>query len=169
MRYTIFRTRWGWFGLLGDERGLIRTCLPLSFKSSVEKSLLKGIAKATTDPAFYKSLQKSITSYYEGNYVVFSKVTVCLDDITDFQRKVLTTLRKVKYGQTVSYRGLAKKAGSPMAIRAIGQVMARNPMPLIIPCHRVVRTDGSMGGFSALGGVEIKKRMLALENSEKNP
>ena len=78
-----------------------------------------------------------------------------------FTRKVLNELRKVPYGETRSYGWLAKKVGKPGAARAVGQALKRNPIPIIIPCHRIIRDDGTIGGFSM--GVNIKERFLALE------
>lgn len=163
--YSTFRTRWGWFGLCGNDRGLIRTCLPWKEKQVVEESLLENVDNPTADPGYLKPLQDFVITYFEGSYADFSRVSVCLDGFTDFQRKVLSALQKVKYGKSITYAKLAEKAGSPKAVRAIGQVMARNPLPLIVPCHRVIRKDGSLGGFSAIGGIDIKKKMLALEST----
>jgi methylated-DNA-[protein]-cysteine S-methyltransferase len=84
-----------------------------------------------------------------------------------FARSVLGACREIRFGQTMSYEGLARKAGKPKAVRAVGRVMARNPLPLIIPCHRVVHCDGKIGGFSAIGGVSLKKRMLEMEGGHR--
>ena len=162
-QYSIFNTRWGWFGLLKREGGLIRTCLPVAFKEAAQRRLLSGIDGAVPAKKALRTLEKGILGYYKGQKIDFSDVPVCLDGLTDFQQEVLTTLRTIKYGQTVSYSELARTAGNPKAARAIGTVMAKNPLPLIIPCHRVIKQDGSLGYFSAAGGVDTKKRMLDLE------
>lgn len=164
-QYSIFKTRWGWFGLLGCEKGLIRTCLPVAFKEAVERRLLSGIEGALPAKKTWSLLEKDITAYYEGRCIDFSNVLVCLDGLTEFQKGVLAILRTVKHGQTISYGELAERANCPRGARAIGTVMALNPLPLIIPCHRVIKQDGSLGYFSAAGGVETKKRMLDLEKS----
>ena len=91
-------------------------------------------------------------------------VEICISQYTVFQQKVLATLRSVTHGKKISYGQLATLSGSPKAARAIGSVMAINPMPLIIPCHRVIKADGRLGHFSAPGGANTKKRMLELEN-----
>ena len=166
-QYSIFKTRWGWFGLLGCEKGLVRTCLPVAFKEAAQKCLLSGIQGAVPEKKAYKSLEKDILAYYKGQKIDFAKVLVCLDDMTEFQQKILAILRTVKYGNIVSYSELARKAGNPKAARAIGTVMAKNPLPLIIPCHRVIKADGSLGYFSAAGGVDTKQRMLDLEKQAK--
>jgi methylated-DNA-[protein]-cysteine S-methyltransferase len=165
IRYAIFKTRWGWFGLCGNEGALIRTCLPMKTGDMIRRTLLSGLGEPYKDPSYFKLLQERIILYYEGTYVDFRSIPICLDGLTKFQKKVLLKLKGIKYGEIVTYSDLAKMAGSPKSVRAIGQVMARNPLPLIIPCHRVILTDGGMGGFSAAGGVGTKKKMLDLENS----
>jgi len=100
--------------------------------------------------------------YFAGERVAFAD-PVDLTGTSDFSQRVYTELRRVKWGETVTYGELAARAGAPAAARAIGRIMANNPAPLIIPCHRVVRSDGALGGFSAPGGVDFKKKMLALE------
>ncbi len=81
--------------------------------------------------------------------------------LTSFEKKVLSELKKVPFGQTITYKGLAEDLGSPKAFRAVGRALGKNPWPLFIPCHRVVASDGLLGGFS--GGLEIKKRLLDFE------
>ena len=83
--------------------------------------------------------------------------------ITPFARKVLGACRKVPQGRTTTYRALAEQVGQPRAARAVGGVMAANPIPLIVPCHRVLRSDGGLGGFSGPGGNATKLRLLEHE------
>ena len=85
--------------------------------------------------------------------------------MTEFQKSVLSICRKVGYGKTVSYSYLAERVGKPRAIRAAASAIAANPVPLIIPCHRILCKDGKLGGFSAIGGVTTKSRLLRLEQS----
>lgn len=161
--YDIFKTRWGWFGVIGNVNGLLRTHLPAAHKEAVQSRLLSGIGEAKRDKNRFSELKTVIQSYYEGRPLDFKDVKVCLDELTEFQQKVLITLRKVKYGTTITYGELARLSGTPRGGRAIGTVMAANPLPLIIPCHRVIKADGSCGHFSAPGGTDTKKRMLNLE------
>jgi len=162
-QYTVFRTQWGWFGLLGGEQGLVRTCLPVAHKEAVQSRLLSDIPNAEWSKNAFSALKISIEDYYKGSPADFGNVKVYLGDSSDFQRKVLTTLQTISYGEIVSYSQLARLAGSSKAARAIGMVMAQNPLPLIIPCHRVIKADGSVGQFSAEGGTDTKRRMLDLE------
>lgn len=82
-------------------------------------------------------------------------------DGTAFRKDVWNALAKVPYGTTISYGELAKASGHPGASRAVGSAMATNPIPLLIPCHRVIAADGSIGGFT--GGTELKRKLLAIE------
>ena len=123
-QYDIFRTQWGWFGLLGSERGLVRTCLPVAHKEAVQSRLLSDIPNAERSKNAFSALKISIEDYYKGSPADFGNVEVYLGDTSDFQRKVLTTLQTISYGEIVSYSQLAKLAGSPKAARAIGMVMA---------------------------------------------
>ena len=164
IKYVIFKTKWGCFGLAGTKSALCRTHLPGPEPKKIEARFLKNLPGAQFDETFFKILQKQIVAYFEGSCVNFSPdIPVVLDGFTVFSRKVLTACREIEFGQRITYSGLAKKAGRPAASRAVGNALAKNPLPLIIPCHRVLRTDGRMGGFSAPGGIPFKKRLLTLE------
>ena len=82
---------------------------------------------------------------------------------TDFQRRVWDELRRIPYGRTISYRELAARIGRPAAVRAVGRANGTNPIPIVVPCHRVVGTDGSLTGYG--GGLETKRRLLELEGA----
>jgi len=141
LKYVIFCSRWGWFGLWGGERGLLRMSLPIGDRDKAKRVLLKGIEAASYDKRLFPELVAGIRAYFEG----------------------LITCRQVGYGRTVSYGRLAELVHRPGAGQAVGNVLAKNPVPLIIPCHRVIRSDGKIGGFSAPGGISLKQRMLELE------
>jgi len=163
-KYAIFKTKWGYFGLAGTENALFNSCLPTGSRSLAKRLLLGGSAEAVDTPDYLAPLQRRILAYFEGSYVDFGPgLEIRLDAPSSFARAVLTACRSVRYGETVSYGRLARRAGRAGAARAVGSVVAANPMPLIIPCHRVVRSDGKIGGFSAAAGVSLKKRMLELE------
>ena len=107
-----------------------------------------------------------LRAYFEGRSDSFLDIPISLDCTTEFQRKVLGYCRQIPYGQTRSYAELARAAGSPNACRAVGNIMARNRIPLIIPCHRVVGSHGSLGGYSAPSGLSLKRQLLRLEGAE---
>ena len=162
MKYTIFNTAWGYFGLVADKKGLVRTCLPCPSRKIAEKHLLAGLNAPQFDKNLLKPLQKQIIAYFEGKPARFNTPLV-LDSLSPFARKVLDACGKIPAGKTISYSQLAGMIGKPRASRAVGSALARNPIPLIIPCHRVIHSDGSLGNFSAFGGTATKKKLLALE------
>ncbi len=161
--YTIFRTNWGYFGLMGTPEAITRTFLPVSSRSKAEQMLLDHRPQARYDSGLFGALQERIRAYFEGEPTDFVSVPVDLGDFSAFAGKVLSACGRIGYGQTVSYAQLAQLAHAPKAVRAAGSVMAKNPIPLIIPCHRIIRSDGSIGNFSARGGRNLKKRLLDLE------
>lgn len=163
IRYTILSTKWGYFGLMGTPDGLRYTSLPVATRGEARGILLAHRLAARYDNRLFVGLQEQIKAYFGGTYVEFSRVAVDLADFSAFARKALLACREIPLGQTVSYLHLAQLAHSPKAARAAGSVMAKNPMPLIIPCHRVIRSDGSVGNFSAPGGQSLKQRLLDLE------
>jgi len=170
LRYTIFRTQWGYFGLAGTEDAVCRTFLPGLPHQEVEQKLLERPPSDGDnfrwDKDFQRDLQERIMAYYEGEPVDFSaEPAITLNGSGPFAHGVLQACRKIAFGRTTTYSDLARQVGRPRAARAVGSVMAGNPIPLIIPCHRVLRTDGGLGGFSAPGGTAIKQRMLHHEQS----
>jgi methylated-DNA-[protein]-cysteine S-methyltransferase len=87
--------------------------------------------------------------------------------LTPFEQKVLRAAARIPYGSVATYGGLARKIGSPRSARAVGNALGRNPFPLIIPCHRIIKGDGSIGGFSAANGIKLKRMILFLEGALK--
>jgi methylated-DNA-[protein]-cysteine S-methyltransferase len=171
VKYTIFKTKWGYFGLAAADNGLLRTVLPADTRKKIKSQLLRYFPSARYDKHLFKVIQKQITAYFEGDCVDFRDIPVVLacpersrgNGSGAFAKQVLTACRDIGFGQTVSYSRLAEMAGKSGAARAVGGALAKNPLPLIIPCHRVVCANGKIGGFSAMGGVSLKKRMLELE------
>lgn len=170
MKYVIFQTTWGYFGLLGTDEILRRTFLPVLEPDLIKTCFLKEFPEATFDRNLYKNLQKQIIDYFDGKIVVFdTDNAVYPDNFGIFSKVILSTCKKVKFGQTITYKDLAQKADYPRASRAVGNVLAKNPIPLIIPCHRIIRSDGKLGGFTAPGGTDLKKRLLQHEQHILKP
>jgi O-6-methylguanine DNA methyltransferase len=113
-----------------------------------------------TEPDVEQLVQR-LRAYFEGDRVDFEEIEVDVDGWTPFQQDVLAALRRVQYGEVVSYSELARLAGYPRAQRAAGTFCARNRFPLVVPCHRVVSSDG-IGSYGSLG-LDYKRRLLALE------
>ncbi|MEQ8210703.1 MAG: MGMT family protein [Lacipirellulaceae bacterium] len=107
-----------------------------------------------------------LADYAAGLKVDFSKLPIYDYKRTDFQKRVIDACRRIPRGETLSYGELAAKVGNPGAARAVGTVMSSNPLPLVIPCHRVLGAGGCLGGYSARQGVAMKKRLLEMEGVE---
>jgi O-6-methylguanine DNA methyltransferase len=168
LKYVIFKTADGFFGLLADNKGLLHSTLPVSDYDTAKRYLLVGMFRdALEDKKMYPDMQKRIKSYYNGCYAELKKVIFALnwEELTDFSKKVLNVCKRIPAGQTITYSQLAQRAGFEKAARAAGSVLAKNPLPLLIPCHRVIRSDGKIGNFSAAGGSKTKKKMLEYEKT----
>ncbi len=163
IKYTIFKTKWGYFGLAAGDEGLVRTCLPLAGPEKVESQLLQNLQNSRYDKSLFKTAQEQITAYFEGACIDFGDIPVVLSSVSHFCLLVLTACRDIGFGRTISYSRLAKKIGRPDAARAVGGALAGNPLPLIIPCHRIICSNGKMGGFSAIGGKDLKAKLLKHE------
>jgi methylated-DNA-[protein]-cysteine S-methyltransferase len=109
---------------------------------------------------------RRLRAFAAGEADALDDIPVDPGPLSDFQRRVLHECRRIPYGHTLSYAELATKAGCPGAARAVGNCMAGNRIPLIIPCHRVVCVDGRLGSYSAPGGSQMKRRLLALERAK---
>jgi len=128
-----------------------------------------GTITETTPPAEIRSTIDQVTRHIDGQAASYAGVRLDLSGITDFTRRVYEALGQTRPGETLSYAQLAKRAGSPRAARAVGRAMATNPIPVIVPCHRVVAADGKVGGFSAYGGTTTKAKLLEAESNTSRP
>ena len=151
----------GWLGLRASECGITRVVLPQPTHDEILSQVGQGML-AHTDSLLlrtYWQLRGFLSGRRQQPNV---PVDVCRQ--TAFARQALAECRRISPGETASYGELARRLGRPDAARAVGQAMARNPVPLAVPCHRVIRADGSLGGFGA--GADIKRRLLRLEDAE---
>lgn len=163
LNYSVFPTSWGWVGVVAGDRGIRLVKLPRPSREEILEALGPLLeAGAKQDDCRLAPVREHLTDYFRGIPVDFP-FEVDLEGIPPFQAAVLRVVRQVPRGEVRSYRWVAGAAGNPRAARAAGWAMARNPLPVIVPCHRVVRSDGSLGGFA--GGLELKRRMLAMERS----
>jgi methylated-DNA-[protein]-cysteine S-methyltransferase len=163
--YFLFGTAIGRCGIAWSERGITRILLPAANAAATEKKLSRSATKADAPPDAIARLISDIQRYLTGNNVDFSAVAVDLKDASDFNAKIYAAARKVGFGCTVTYGELARQAGFVGAARDVGQTMGQNPVPIIVPCHRVVPASGKVGGFSAPGGTFTKERLLILEGA----
>jgi len=168
-KYAIFLTAWGWAGFVIDRKGLRIFVLPEERKEDVLFKIRKELKgnNLFEDNREWESLIKKVKEYYTGKKVGFTDHQLNLDNYTNFQKEILQTVKKIPYGEIRTYKEVAEAASYPRAYRAVGNTMRNNPLPLIIPCHRVIKSDGSLGGFSGKEGVALKRKMIDLEAKVK--
>ena len=111
-------------------------------------------------------LIENINLYCSGKKTSFNRFKVDWSSLTPFQCKVLRATMNIPYGAVSTYGNLAKTIGHPNSSRTVGNALSKNPFPLIVPCHRIVRGDGKIGGFSAGGGKELKEKLLRMEREK---
>jgi methylated-DNA-[protein]-cysteine S-methyltransferase len=158
--YTTFNTNQGWVGILSSVNGLLRTTLPQPSAEEAQPLLGSNINDATRARHSFDDLIQCLRIYFGGHKTAFPD-QLDLSGATPFQRQVWAATRHIPYGETRSYTWVAEQIGQPRAVRAVGQALGRNPLPVIIPCHRVITSNGQLGGYS--GGVGWKRYLLNLE------
>lgn len=143
------------------ERGLVRVAFASEDHDTVLQSLADKVSpRILLAPARLDVIARELDEYFAGDRRGFD-VPLDWRLSAGFRSAVLHHLPEIGYGHTASYAAVAKLAGNPKAVRAVGSACATNPLPVVVPCHRVVRSDGAMGGY--LGGVEAKRALLTLE------
>lgn len=165
-RYCVFETAAGFCAIAWSDAGIARFHLPTGTAEATERSLMRRLVGASraTPPAAVSAVIEAAKRYFAGEKVDFSNVSLDLHGQDKFFLDIYAAARRIGWGQTTTYGSLAKELGSgPEAARDVGQAMAKNPVPLIIPCHRVLAAGGKLGGFSAPGGSATKQRMLEME------
>jgi methylated-DNA-[protein]-cysteine S-methyltransferase len=164
--YVIFKTAGGFCGVAWSSRGVTRFQLPTKSAEAAERHLLRrlpGAEPGAPTPEIAEAIAAA-QRYFDGEKTDFSFLRLDLSDQDALFTKIYAAARRVGWGQTTTYGALAKELGArPEAARDVGYAMARNPVALIVPCHRVLAAGGKIGGFSAPGGSAMKIRMLELE------
>lgn len=158
--YYVLGTLQGWMGVLASEAGLRRVILPRCSAEDAAKELGAAVQQATRSEAPFADLIARFKTYFQAERVEFPD-RLDLSRATDFQRQVWEAARTIPWGETRSYQWVASHIGKPRAARAVGQALGQNPLPLIVPCHRVLTTDGKLGGFT--GGLDMKRLLLKTE------
>ncbi len=162
-KISIFVTPLGWFGLRGTGDRVSGLTIGHRSRAGVRATVPGEPSGALSEEDWNPRLRRRLEDYARGLRIDFSDVSIDDEAFTAFRKRVVGAARKIAYGTTATYGELAARAGSPRAARAVGAVMASNPIPIIIPCHRVVGCGNSLGGFSAPQGIELKRRMLEME------
>ena len=163
MRFCIFDTDLGPFGLGWSDGGISRVLLPGQSREALHERLSRDGAEAPSLPNSIAPIVAMVRAYAGGQRVDFSGVALDLAGVSAFHRRAYTLLQRIGWGEVTTYGAIARQLGDVSLSRAVGQAMGANPIPLVIPCHRVLGSDGKPGGFSAPGGATSKIRMLGLE------
>lgn len=159
--WLLFPTILGWTAVGWNNEGLAGVRMGYHSREALHEAL--GSPRDVTPPLWCQRLADRLQAYCSGGRDDFRDVPVAALWSTPFQQKVIAALRAVEYGDRTTYRDLAAIVGHAGAARAVGQVMATNPVPLVVPCHRVLASGGKLGGFSAPTGIALKQQLLELE------
>lgn len=169
IHHALFPTAIGTCGVAWSEHGLVALALPERDAVATEKRLRaksNSAGAAEPPPAIAQAIAQ-IRQYCAGERIDFSAVPLDLSGIDPERRRIYETMRALGHGETTTYGALARRSGAPdtdwEAAKRVGEAMGRNPLPIVVPCHRVLAAGGKPGGFSAYGGTTTKARLLALE------
>ncbi|MEE8328834.1 MAG: methylated-DNA--[protein]-cysteine S-methyltransferase [Thermodesulfovibrionia bacterium] len=146
--YDIFESRVGLLYLIFSRESLAG----ISFKKPARIAFKKGAAP--------KSFIKELKDFFRGDDRGFSQRIKFLKG-TDFEKKIWSCLKDIPFGETRTYKWIAEKIGNPSATRAVGRALSKNPVPIVLPCHRIIESNGSIGGYSS--GIKIKRKLLEME------
>jgi methylated-DNA-[protein]-cysteine S-methyltransferase len=178
--YHLFETAIGWIGIAWSERGLTRVQLPERDRAATERRLLATMSRISQSgepsqqtsrelPANIIAAVDEITRYAAGEMVDFSDIKVDLAGIDEFRLAIYDAARKLGFGETTTYGELAQRAGHTGLARETGQALGSNPVPIVVPCHRILAAGNKIGGFSAPGGSATKEKLLTMEGVRVGP
>jgi methylated-DNA-[protein]-cysteine S-methyltransferase len=161
--YTFIDTPFGPFLAAVTPRGLVR----LAFHPEPPERVLAGLAEKVSprvleEPRALDEVRRELDEYFEGRRTRF-ELSLDWRLMSGFRERVLRATAKIPYGRVATYREMATKAGNAAATRAAGSALGSNPIPIVVPCHRVLRTGGHLGGYG--GGLEMKQALLRLEGA----
>lgn len=162
----IFKTEIGYCGLVWVQDEVMAFFLPESRLGQLTQQLKKTSAllvKPIAAPSWIQRLMKQLQKHLSGDKQDFTQVKIRKDDFSPFQWKVYQTIQKIPPGKVCTYKDVGMAMGGSKAYRAIGTALGKNPIPVLIPCHRVVGSNSKVGGFSAPGGVKTKLKLLKIE------
>lgn len=165
--FALFDTALGRCGIAWTERGVSGVQLPEVSDAATRARLHRRHPRATeAEPdADVGRVIDGIAALLRGSRVDLSDVALDMTEVLPFHRRVFDVARTIPVGRTSTYGELATRLGDPGSARAVGEALGRNPFPVVVPCHRVLAASGKLGGFSAHGGAETKRRMLTIEGA----
>lgn len=168
---ALFDTAIGRCGIAWGERGVVGVQLPEASQARTLARMRRRFPDATAapPPASVQRAIEGIVALLEGEAIDLSAVPLDMAKVPPFERRVYEVARSIRPGATLAYGDIAARLGAPGEARAVGQALARNPFPILVPCHRVLAAGGKVGGFSANGGIATKLRLLSIEGARTSP
>jgi methylated-DNA-[protein]-cysteine S-methyltransferase len=165
--FTLFDTPIGTCSLVWKDATIVGLRLPEASAAATRTRLKRRWPEAEeqTPPAAMQAVIDRVLALLAGETIDLSDVPLDFGEAPDFHKRAYDVARGIPPGQTLTYGEIAKRLGAPHESREVGQAMGKNPVAIIMPCHRVLGADGKMGGFSATGGVAIKRRILEIEGA----
>lgn len=160
LRFAIFESTLFNIAVISRDKKLLKIYLSEEDGLTLRKGVLSRYPEALMDESHFKELRMKLDRYLKGERVLFD-LEIDLEDLSPFTRTVLLKVMAIPYGETRTYGDLASEMGLKSASRAVGQSLKINPLPIVIPCHRVIKRNGELGGFSQ--GLRIKRKLLELE------
>lgn len=166
--FAVFDTAIGHCGIAWSERGVVSLRLPDGSAGRTRARLHANFPEAaeTEPPQHVQQAITEIVALLRGEARDLAEIRLDLEGVPDFHRRVYEIARAIPPGKTLTYGDVANQLGMPGSAQAVGQALGRNPFPIVVPCHRVLAAGGKMGGFSAPGGVDTKRRMLVIEGAQ---
>ncbi len=161
--FSVYATPYGFGGVVASSKGLLEIFLPM-VKSAEDmiSHVMRSYPSASGEDVLTAKAAEMLGKYFSGQRVEFH-LPLDLEDCTEFRRAVYEAVSRIPYGNVSTYAQVAAGIGRPGSSRGVGSAMAGNPLPIIIPCHRVIGSDGQMTGFSAPGGTAMKANLLQME------
>ena len=167
-KHVVFSSAgFGWCGIVRGQKGLLRVFLPEPERFLVCKKIKESYPFSVFSNGCFAKEERQLEKYFSGLNQSFS-FNLDFMQATEFQIDVWNATSEIPYGEVRSYSWVACRIRKPQAVRAVGNALGRNPFPVIIPCHRVVRKNGHAGGFSAVSGTRLKEKLLEMETGLKN-
>lgn len=166
MHYDLFETEMGWVAVVGNDNGVVRMSLPELIVEQAYDHVRPEIEHADLDPEALADVREKVQAYCAGRRADLTDVVIDMSKMSPFFKRAREACRSIPSGETRTYAWLAEQAGNVRAARGAGQAMAKNPVALLVPCHRVIGSDGELHGFGGGVGIPMKERLLRLESSQ---
>ena len=163
LKFDVWETRHGWIAACATSRGLKLMSLPEPDRDDAEDVIFPAQLECDYDPEWFSEICTAVDAYLDGVHDALDDLPTDFSDAPPLTAAMWDACRLIQWGETRSYSWVAAEAGRPGAPRAAGRAMAINRVALLVPCHRVVRADGSLGGYGGPEGLETKRKLLAAE------